>query len=291
MTSHLHAQRPGCTSHNLPSPARSITLKRNSASVFSIAAAIKSPSRTKANRFLVDARRLLSLSLESVKSVQRLSRGDTGQLNVGYLFRYNFDLLPDALIRFGQECPDVAVNLFDLPPAAQIRALENRKIDIGFVGLRPLSRREKSDLLTWTCVTHHELVVVLPAQHPLAKKRLIDPADLRSLYFVTMSEETHPGSRDWLAALCERFGFTPRVLQDVANEASLLSFVAEGLGVALVRRQLKNLRHHGVVFRELSTPAKADYWIASHRENQSKALEQFTGIVKQHISPNEKTPA
>src|SRR3954467_6778168 len=41
--------------------------------------------------FLVDARRLVALSLESVKSVQRFSRGESGQLNVGYLFKFNFD--------------------------------------------------------------------------------------------------------------------------------------------------------------------------------------------------------
>jgi DNA-binding transcriptional LysR family regulator len=236
--------------------------------------------------FLADARRLLSLSLESVKSVQQLSRGESGQLNLGYLFRFNFDLLPEALMQFGHVCPSVAVNLFDMPPAAQIRALENRKIDLGFVGLRPMSRPEKGDPLMWTCITHHEVMAVLPADHPLGKKRVINIGELSNLYFVTMSEEKHPGSREWLTAICERAGFKPRVLQDVETEAGLLTFVAEGLGVTLARKQMKNLPHHGVIFREVSTPAKADYWIASHRENVSKALHEFTEIVKQSIAPN-----
>lgn len=234
--------------------------------------------------FLADARRLLSLSLESVKSVQRLSRGESSQLNLGYLFRFNFDLLPSALIQFGHRCPAVAVNLFDMPPGAQIRALENRKIDLGFVGLRPVFRREKSDLLSWSCISHHEVVAALPTEHPLAKKRIINVAELAALYFVTMAEEQHPGSREWLTAICQRAGFTPRILQDVETEFGLLTFVAEGLGVSLVRKQMKNLRHHGVVFRELSAPAKADYWIAWHRENQSKALRDFTEILKE-IAP------
>jgi DNA-binding transcriptional LysR family regulator len=235
--------------------------------------------------FLADARRLLALSLESVKSVQQLSRGESGQLNLGYLFRFNFDLLPDALMQFGHVCPAVAVNLFDMPPGAQIRALENRKIDLGFVGLRPVSRREKGDALMWTCITRHEVMAVMPTEHPLAKKGVIKMEDLRDLYFVTMSEEKHPGSREWLTAICERGGFTPRVLQDVETEAGLLTFVAEGLGVTLARKQMKNLPHRGVVFRELSTPATADYWIAWHRENVSKSLQEFIEIVKQSISP------
>src|SRR5579862_8429683 len=51
-------------------------------------------------RFLDDARRLVALSLESVKSVQRFSRGESGQLNLGYLFKFNFSLLPETLATF-----------------------------------------------------------------------------------------------------------------------------------------------------------------------------------------------
>jgi len=60
-----------------------------------------------------------------VKAVQRFSRGESGQLNLGYLFKFNFDLLPATLATFYQTCPEIAVNLFDtresnLTPAEQI---------------------------------------------------------------------------------------------------------------------------------------------------------------------------
>src|SRR6266850_1753091 len=87
--------------------------------------------------FLVDARRLLALAAESVAAVQRLSRGETGQLNIGYTANFNFDLLPRTLSTFRESFPHVALNLFELIPADQLRALEARKIDLGFVGLKP----------------------------------------------------------------------------------------------------------------------------------------------------------
>src|SRR4029077_17858485 len=101
-------------------------------------------------RFLIDAKRLVALSLESVKAVQRFSRGESGQLNLGYLFKFNFDLLPATLASFTTECPEIAVNLFDMAPAAQIRALEARKIDLGFIGLKP-TRTDESGPLLWEC--------------------------------------------------------------------------------------------------------------------------------------------
>jgi DNA-binding transcriptional LysR family regulator len=230
--------------------------------------------------FLVDARRLVALSLESVKSVQRFSRGESGQLNLGYLFKFNFDLLPATLATFYQTCPEIAVNLFDMSPAEQLRALEARKIDLGFVGLRQSATNKNLATLNWECVARHKIVVVLPARHPLAKKSKILAKDLKSLFFVAMSEQTHPGSRDWLTSLCQHAGFTPRILQDVELESGIMTFVAEGLGVTLAREQIKNLPHPGVVFRPLALTAKADYWIAWHRENRSKALGQYIEIVK-----------
>src|SRR6185295_546446 len=136
-------------------------------------------------RFLVDARRLVALSLESVKSVQRFSRGESEQLNIGYLFKFNFDLLPSTLATFYQTRPETSVNLFDMSPAEQLRTLEARKIDLGFVGLRPPAASNKGTAgLAWECVGRHKVVVVLPATHPLAKKAKIKITDLKSLFFV-----------------------------------------------------------------------------------------------------------
>src|SRR6185295_15707931 len=231
-------------------------------------------------RFLVDARRLVTLSLESVRAVQKFSRGESGQLNIGYLFKFNFNLLPATLATFYEACPEIAVNLFDMSPAEQLRALETRKIDLAFVGLRPSVASKHMAELAWECVAHHDVVVVLPERHPLAKKRRIKIADLKSLFFVAMSEETHPGSRNWLSGVCQAGGFTPRILQDVDLESGIMTFVAEGLGVTLAREQIKNLPHPGVVFRPLAASVKADYWIAWHRGNRSQALDLYIDIVK-----------
>lgn len=51
-------------------------------------------------------------------------------------------LLPKTLATFRQDHPLVSLNLFDMTPAEQYRALEVRKIDLGFVGLRFASASE-----------------------------------------------------------------------------------------------------------------------------------------------------
>jgi DNA-binding transcriptional LysR family regulator len=227
--------------------------------------------------FLVDARRVLALATESVAAVQRLSRGETGQLNIAYLSNFDFDLLPRTLGAFREGFPHIALNLFDMTPAEQFRALEARKIDLGFIGLRPPAATKE---LHWAGVARHKAVAVLPQKHPLAKKPRISLSDLKTMFFVGMSETTHPGFREWLCEVCEPAGFIPRILQDADLEPGLMRFVAEGLGVTLAREQIKNLPHPGVVFRPLSPPVLTDYCIAWNRDNDARVLHQFISLVK-----------
>jgi DNA-binding transcriptional LysR family regulator len=122
--------------------------------------------------FLLDARRLLS---ECVQAVQRLNRGESGQLNIGYLANIYHDLLPATLGAFRKTYPRTALNLFDMTPAEQYRAIEAREIDLGFVCFRAASTGKG---LQWACVGHDRVMVAVRAGNPLAKKPKIDLKDL-----------------------------------------------------------------------------------------------------------------
>ena len=227
--------------------------------------------------FLSDARRLLAQAAESINSVQRLSRGHTGELNIAYLSNFNFELLPETLGAFRLACPHVSLNLFDMSPAEQLRALEARKIDLGFIGLRP---PKPSKDLQWECITHHDIVVVLPEHHRMAKKESIHITALKEEFFIGMSEQSHPGYRDWLVAACQPGGFTPRIIQNADLESALMHVVAQSLGITLARSQIRKLPHPGVVFRALVPAIQTDHWIAWNQNNDSAALLQYVSIVK-----------
>jgi len=143
--------------------------------------------------FLLDARRLLAERVQSVQAVQRLSRGETSQLNIGYVANVYHNLLPVTLGTFRRACPRTALNLFDMTPAEQYQALDEHKIDLGFVCFR--TRSVGSDL-HWESVGHDILMVAVAAGSPLAKKAKIDLKDLEPIFFVGMSQKTYPGSND-----------------------------------------------------------------------------------------------
>jgi DNA-binding transcriptional LysR family regulator len=228
--------------------------------------------------FLADAKRLLAIAAEMVESVRRLNSGEIRAFNVGYVSNLFYDLLPKTLSSFHQLFPTVSVNLFDLSCSEQFRALEDGKLDLGFVGLHePIARRG----LEFRSIASYKTVAALPKDNPLVGQATVELKALAPMFFIGMSEVSYPGYRDWLTKTCRRAAFTPKVLQDVDLERTMIHAVAAGLGVAIVPEQLKKLEHDNVVFRPLNPTVATEGCVAWRSENPSAALQAYVRIVEQ----------
>jgi len=227
--------------------------------------------------FLFDSQKLLAMCAETVAAVQRMNRGETSDLNIGYVANIHYGLLPATLGAFRKLCPEVALNLFDITRSEQFQALDSRKIDLGFVGLPAAASGH--DLLS-ECVAHDMVLLALPTLHPLAKKAKVKLAELASQFFIGMSAKNHPGEREWLIGTCQDAGFAGKILQEADSEATAIKFVADGLGVALLPEQITGLAHEGVVFRPIFPPIHRESTVAWRADNPSKPLKDYIQILK-----------
>jgi DNA-binding transcriptional LysR family regulator len=226
--------------------------------------------------FLADAKRVLAHSAEIVESVQRLSRHEVPALNIGYVANLFPTPLPVTLASFRLKFPTVSINLFDMSYGDQFRALQESKIDLGFVGsCRPISEGE----LQFRSIASDGTVAALAKSNALAKKAVIKIKELKPMFFIGMSEESCPGYRDWLTATCRQCGFTPKVLQDADIERTVIQAVAAGLGVALLPAQVTALPHENVALRPLSPVVSTESYIAWRSDNDSTALKAYVQTV------------
>jgi DNA-binding transcriptional LysR family regulator len=231
--------------------------------------------------FLADAKRLLVHSSEIVESVQRLSRHEVPALNIGYVANLFPAPLPATLASFQRKFPTVSVNLFDMSYGDQFRALQHNKIDLGFVGSRePVQERG----LQFRTIASEKTVVAFAKGNPLAKKTVVKLKDLKSMFFIGMSEESCPGYRNWLTATCQQAGFTPKVLQDADIERTVFQAVAAGLGVALLPAQVDTLPHEHVLLRPVSPPVLTEFCIAWRTDNPSTALKAYVQTIADSAS-------
>ncbi len=232
--------------------------------------------------FLVEAKRVLALSSESVQMVQRLSRGETGQLNIGYIARLHSDLLPASLVAFRSAYSNVKLNLFNMTCQGQLEALESRDIDLGFVGLRDsLAGRG----IEGECVGAYKIVVALPEGSAVSRKPKLGIKDLETLFFVGLSKKAFPGWHEWTVRVAAEMGYAPQILQEVDCVPAALEVVATGLGVTVLPEQIRTLPHAGVVFRSLTPEVRTEFCIAWWNGNRSKFLYEYIEILRSMAGP------
>jgi len=228
--------------------------------------------------FLADAKRVLAHSVDIVESVQRLHRRETAAINIGYVANFFPAPLPASLAAFQRKYPMVSVNLFDMSYGDQFRALEEGRIDLGFVKMPPsLATRD----LQFRSLGSDKIIVAVREGDRLEQNAVIRLKDLRSMFFIGMSEKSYPGYRSWLTETCRKAGFAPKVLQDVEIERIVLQAVGAGLGVALLPEQVEKLRHENVVFRPLAPTVRTPSCIAWKKENTSTVLKAYIEALKE----------
>jgi DNA-binding transcriptional LysR family regulator len=230
--------------------------------------------------FLIDARRILEDCEASIKKAQRISRGEIGELAIGYMSALSHDFLGKALEVWRLNSPGIVVDCMEMDSVAQERALIEGRISVGI--LVP-SDRPVLELLHVRHLIKYPVRLALPKSHPHANKPEIPLALLKEEPFIGLNR-MHPNYGDWLLKVCRRGGFKPRIVKEADGAASALAFVAAGFGVAVVSEPLQRTPAKNVIFRDLALEERA--WVpvgAAWKPNGVSApvVSQFVDVLVQ----------
>jgi DNA-binding transcriptional LysR family regulator len=84
--------------------------------------------------FLEDARRILQDVSEATARADRVARGHSGTLRVGFAENASWHgIVPDSLRRFREQQPDAELQLQPAASSAQLEAIRSVRLDAGFV--------------------------------------------------------------------------------------------------------------------------------------------------------------
>ena len=189
---------------------------------------------TPAGEILRDRARRLLREAEVAEQMARLAvNGKAGVLRIGFGIGSLAAGLPDMLMRFRQQFPEVQVSMRDMSTPNQIEALHQGDIDVGFVRL-PV---ESGELVT-VPVLEEMLVAAIPRGMSYRKGL----ADLRNEPFVVISRSSSVSFFDHLVQTCRAAGFSPRIVQEVNELLTVLFLVQAGAGVSLVPSSASRMR-------------------------------------------------
>ncbi|MBF2003343.1 MAG: LysR family transcriptional regulator [Synechococcales cyanobacterium M58_A2018_015] len=228
-------------------------------------------------QFLDDTRQLLHQLEQAIETGRQISRGERGQLVIGFVSSAAYNVLPLILRAFRSQVPAVRLELHEMATNEQLQWLREGKIDIGF--LRP---PVEDKTLHLQIIVREPMVVALPETHPLAAESQIALATLANESFILFPRLLSPRAYDQIIGLCQQAGFSPKVVQEAMQMQTIVSLVAGNIGVAIVPVSLQNMQRTGVIYKPLAEPAPcAEVAVAWRSNDTSASVQQFLTIMQQ----------
>jgi DNA-binding transcriptional LysR family regulator len=194
--------------------------------------------------FLPNATKLLRDAEDAVHETQAAIEGRAGTLRIGFGIASVSEILPRTIQRFRKLCPDVELQMREMPSASQVWSLAENGLDVGILRM-PISNPNLISVPLFS----EDLMLATPADVRLPAKVAIKR--FRNSDFIFVSRAVSQTFHDRVLSLCLRAGFTPRVVQEANEILTILHLVRAGLGFSLVPRSAVRLQVPGVRFHKL----------------------------------------
>ena len=232
---------------------------------------------TEAGRvFLDEARRAVTQAERAVRAAQRAGKGLSGSLRVMFVPSAANDLLPRILRAFRDQHSSIELDLIEATTGQQVAALLEDRADLGFV-MPPV---QADGSIRVHLLYRSQLVAALPHGHRLAQSKSVSLSALAHEPWILFPSRHGPGLHGRIIAACAQAGFVPQVTHEARQMDTIASFVAGGMGVALVPKSMAALGRRGVVFRRLvgvGTPV--DYELAIAYRQPNPVLDAFAAVA------------
>lgn len=224
-------------------------------------------------------REILDRMAEAEAELRALNDEPIGTVRLGVFQSAIHTLAVPAAARLAHSHPHLHVELIESEPHESGPALRTGEADVIVTTTDYVEFPWDPDLEIVPLGTD-PVVLVLPPEHPLARRRVVDLA--------ACAEQTwacdRPGS--YMAVLtlrlCRESGFEPRVSCRFGNYLLLLQHVEAGHSVALLPA-LAVAPSHAVVTRELTTPVHRNVAIVVRRGTAPRAaVDAVVGALLDH---------
>lgn len=240
--------------------------------------------------FLVRARQILADAEAARQEVQQIAGLDAGELRIAFTTSAPMThLMKRVLTAYRQRYPRVTLTLSESPSERQREALAERTLDIGL--LRQAEDAPSTSGLHFETLIDEALVVVLHQGHALAHRESLSISDLANEAFIMHPPDVGTAVDGKIRRMCERAGFTPRVVQEARESTTIVALAASGLGVAVLPEAVRCIQIEGVRFRALSErDAHTPLLLAKRRDDTSPLVQAFAAMCREVAGQLAATP-
>jgi LysR family hydrogen peroxide-inducible transcriptional activator len=187
---------------------------------------------TEAGRSFIEyARQILASIGDARRCVDELKETVTGKLAVGAIPTIAPYVLPELVVKFQKDYPEVALELVE-----DVTDGITRRIDAGELDVALASTCKPSPTLRRQSLGNEPLLALIPEGDPLATKTLVELEDLKSKRFLLL-HEMHCLSQQ-VHHLLETRRLRPEIALAGSQLTTIARMVAAGIGVSIVPQMM-----------------------------------------------------
>ena len=195
------------------------------------------------------------LQIELIKNLKNLEHifnhakllndGIGGDLKFGYVGSAMQEIIPNVLLQFRKEHPEVVFSLKEMDNQKQIENLFTHDIDMGFVRLERVPRGlEIVPVLTET------FCLVVPKGYPINSVNFKDLSQFKDESFILFDPKYSASYYEKVMQIFDDSGFSPIVSHNTVHASSIYKLVENNFGISIVPKSLK-VENANVAFIEL----------------------------------------
>ncbi|MFG2393500.1 LysR family transcriptional regulator [Streptomyces lavendulae] len=208
---------------------------------------------TPAGEVLLDAEQgVRSVLAAASAELDAMRAGTAGRIRLGAFASAATGIVPQALAQLHTVYPHLQVSLCQLEPEAGYSRLKRGDMDLALSYDYDFIPAPPPRMLRRTLVARDPVVAVLPADHRLADREIIDLASLASETWIAAPEAAL--RLELLSQIAQTPGFQARLQYEGDDFNTVLGFVAAGLCVALMPQLALPRASPGIVARPLAAP-------------------------------------
>ncbi|WP_231568409.1 LysR substrate-binding domain-containing protein [Novosphingobium malaysiense] len=225
-------------------------------------------------RFLADAKAVLASLDQACRNARQVHDGELGELTVGFMMHAARSSVPPLVKRFLTARPGVQLQLKETIPSSIGEQVLSGALDAGITFAQPRMGTLKSRR-----IYREPLILALYEGHRLAAAPIVSAAKLANEPLIATPADIAPSLRGAIDAYFGLAGLRPHIRLETQLQQTIVSLVAQEIGVALVPESLGGQLPAGVVLRQLHEPPEVEHVIVWHPGNLNPSLPPLLDIA------------
>jgi DNA-binding transcriptional LysR family regulator len=225
------------------------------------------------------------LKFEITKNLKNLSQiinhakliqnGKEGSLTIGYVGSAIQKIIPELLLKFKENSPNIIFVLKEMDNQKQVENLLLQNIDIGFVRLDRVPTG-----LSFRSVLIESFCLVLPKDHPIDSSNFKSLSQFKDEYFILFDPNFSPPYYEKVMRIFDDNDFTPKVSHSTIHANSIFTLIENNFGISIVPKSLQMPYYQNVKFIELTDiPQRTTLSAVWDRKNTNPALDDFLKLL------------